>query len=40
MQSTSMEKECKDFEINHLAEYHGFYLKSSTLLLAEVLGNF
>ena len=30
---------CKDFEINNLGEYHDFYLKSHTLLLADVFKN-
>ena len=29
----------KDFEINNSGEHYGFYLKSGTLLLAEVFGN-
>ena len=31
---------CKDFEIKSFGEYHDLYLKSNTLLLAEVFGNF
>ena len=27
---------CKDFEIKNLVEYHGLYVQSNTLLLADV----
>ena len=35
-----LERICKDIEIKNLHEYHDLYLKSDTLLLADVFGNF
>ena len=40
MQITCMEKVYKDFKIKKLGKYHDLYLKSDTLLLADVFGNF
>ena len=31
---------CKDFEIKNVREYHDFYVRSDTLMLAEVFENF
>ena len=33
---TQRQKVWKDFEINNLREYHGSYVQSETLLLADV----
>ena len=31
---------CKDFEIKNVGEYHGLYVQSDTLLIADVFNNF
>ena len=36
----ALAKECKDFEIKSLGEYHGLYVQSHTLLLTDVFENF
>ena len=33
---THAKRVCKDFEIKHFGDYHDLYLKSDTLLLADV----
>ena len=35
-----MKRVCKDFDIKKLGEYHDLYVKSDTLLLADVFKNF
>ena len=35
-----LKRVCKDFEVKHLGKYHDLYLKSDTLLLADVFENF
>ena len=37
---TYAKRVCKDFEINILGEYHGFYGQNETLLLADEFENF
>ena len=36
---TQIKRVCTDFEIKNLGEYHGLYVQSNTLLLADVSGN-
>ena len=40
MYITRTQKECKDFEIKNLGEYHDTYVQSYTLLQADVFDNF
>ena len=40
MQITHIQIICKDFEIKHLGEYQDLYVKSDTLLLADLFDNF
>ena len=37
---THAKRVCKDFEIANSGEYHGLYVQSDTLLLADVFNNF
>ena len=37
---TQAERVCKDFKIKNWAEYHGSYVQSNTLLLADIFENF
>ena len=40
MQITHTQRVCKDFEIKNFGEYHDLYVRSYTLLLANVFDNF
>ena len=37
---TLEKRQCKDFKIKHLEEFHNFYVQSDKLLLADVFQNF
>ena len=37
---THAKRVCKDFEINHLEEYHDLYIQRNILLLADTFENF
>ena len=37
---THAKRVCKDFEINHLEEYHDLYIQRNILLLADISENF
>ena len=37
---THAKRVCKDFEINHLEEYHDLYIQRNILLLADIFENF
>ena len=34
------ERDCKDFKVKYLGEYHDLYVQSDKLLLADVFNNF